>query len=155
MSSLEAALLKLQQYCAYQDRCHQEVRSKLIKMKVYGDRLEQIMASLVEDDFLNEERYAKAYTTGKLKMNQWGRIKIRQHLKSKRVSEYCIRKGIEMIDEDEYLEILVKLLDKQSRQYKIKAINNYQLKGKLFQYAASKGFETESIKAAFSEMDLE
>lgn len=136
------ALLKLQQYCVYQDRNHQEVRSKLLKMKIYGDGLEQIMASLIEDDFLNEERFAKAYATGKFRINNWGKIKIKMQLKSKRVSEYCIKVGLNEIDDEEYEEVLKSILIKKANELERKNLNRFQLKSKLYTFAQTRGFES-------------
>jgi regulatory protein len=64
---------KLRHYCAYQERCHEEVRTKLLSLKIYGSDLEEIINKLIEDDFLNEERFAKAYAGGKFRIKKWGR----------------------------------------------------------------------------------
>ena len=71
--SLDKALQKLQRYCAYQDRCHQEVRAKLLSLGVYGDEMEEIIVSLIEDKFLDEERFARSFARGKFRLKQWGR----------------------------------------------------------------------------------
>jgi len=97
------ALVKLQHYCAYQDRCHQEVRSKLLSIKVYGDQLEQVMASLIADNYLNEERFARSFARGKYRIKKWGHNRIRQELKMKNISDYCIRKAMkEVVEEGGY-----------------------------------------------------
>ena len=153
MAINQIALEKLQHFCAYKERCHSEVRSKLIKLEVYGDSLEEIMSALIQDDFLNEERYAKAYVSGKYRINQWGKNKIVMNLKSKRISDYCIRKGLEVINQEEYFDNLVSLLQKQKRIYSNKPLNDYQLKSKLFQFAMGKGYETEVIKMALDELE--
>ena len=114
----EKALLKLQHYCAYQDRCHQEVRTKLLDIKVYGDELENIMTDLIRDDFLNEERYAKSYCRGKFRMKKWGKNKILQGLKLKRISAYCIKKGMTEIEDDEYIGTLLSILDRNIEKHK-------------------------------------
>lgn len=152
MSVDKVALEKLQQFCAYKERCHSEVRTKLIKLEIYGDRLEQVISELIQEDFLNEERYAKAYVSGKYRMNRWGKKKIIMNLKGKRVSDYCINKGLEEINEEEYLENLIALIEKQIRQYSNKNLNDYQLRSKLFQFAMGKGYETEIIKIALDEV---
>jgi regulatory protein len=100
--SKDDALLKLQAYCAYQDRCHSEVRSKLLDLGIYGDDLEDIIVALIEDNFLNEERYARSYARGKFRIKQWGRLRIRRELKFRKISDYCIRKAMEEIDENDY-----------------------------------------------------
>ena len=86
-------LIKMQRYCDYQERCHQEVRSKLIRMQVYGEELEQIMAILIEEDLLNEERFARSFARGRHRIKAWGRHRITRELKKRQISDYCIRKG--------------------------------------------------------------
>ena len=86
--SKEDALKKLQRYCAYQDRCHQEVRSKLLDLGIYGHDLEEVIVALIEDNFLNEERFARSFTRGKLRIKHWGRNKILQELKKKNI--FCL-----------------------------------------------------------------
>ncbi|MCB0570606.1 MAG: RecX family transcriptional regulator [Phaeodactylibacter sp.] len=137
----EEALAKMQRYCAYQDRCHQEVRSKLLELEVYGERLEEIMGQLIEEGFLNEERFARSFARGKFRIKQWGRNRIRRELKARQVSDYCIRKGLEEIDETEYLETLRALLQKKLENGGEGALA--QQKQKAVRYALSRGFEAE------------
>ena len=111
--SFNDAIEKMRKYCAYQDRAHSEVRTKLIAIKIYGDELEEVMAQLISEGFLNEERYARSFVRGKFKMNKWGRFKIEQHLKQKGVSEYCIRKGMEEIDNELYVACIDGLIKRQ------------------------------------------
>ncbi len=148
----EENLKKLQRFCTYQDRCHSEVRSKLIKIKVYGDTLEQIMADLIKDDFLNEERYARSYVRGKYRQSKWGRQKIKQGLKAKQVSEYCIKKGLLEIDQAEYMEYLTENLSKKKDIYEGRGLSNYPLRSKLFQYAMSRGFTSEEINNVLTDV---
>ncbi|MCO6462229.1 MAG: RecX family transcriptional regulator [Saprospiraceae bacterium] len=133
-------LERAKKYCAYQERCHTEVRSRLIEWKVYGDELEEIMAALVEENFLNEERYAKAFVSGKFRINQWGKRKIIQHLRMKNISDYCVRKGLEVIDEDEYLAMINKLVKKRIHEKK------HQSAAQLISYLMSRGYEYELIQ---------
>jgi regulatory protein len=139
----EVALAKLQKYCAYQERCHKEVRSKLLTLKVYGDDLEEIISELINDNFLNEERYAITYARGKFRMKRWGRNKIKQNLKFNQISSYCIKKAMEEIDEQEYLDTLNTILQKQ-----IDKNNKYEdivARHKAIQYAISRGYETSIV----------
>lgn len=147
--SYDEALAKLQKYCAYQDRCHQEVRTKLIEYKVYGDLLEQVMSELIREDFLNEERFAKSYARGKFRMNKWGRNKILTHLKSKRITKYCIRKGLEEIEEEEYMTTLRKVIIVKSKGL---STSDYKGWNKVFQYCMQRGYESELISAIFKEL---
>jgi len=139
----EVALAKLQRYCAYQERCHQEVRSKLISIKVYGDDLEEIISELISDNFLNEERFACAFARGRFRMKKWGRNKIKQHLKLKRISSYCLKKAMEEIDEEEYLSTLDDILRKKMEKHD--DLNPLFAKDKAIQYAISRGYETSIV----------
>lgn len=130
----------LEGYCAYQDRCHQEVREKLIETGIYGDDIDDIMCDLIADNFLNEERFARSYARGKFRIKHWGKIKIQLELKQKKISAYCLKKAMEEIEDEEYMETLEKLLVKKARTTKFK--NQYDKKGKLAQYAMQKGFES-------------
>ena len=146
------ALSALQKYCIRQDRCHAEVRNKLLKLKVYGQDLEEIMADLITDGYLDEERYARSYVRGKHKMNRWGRVKIRQGLKLKKVSEYCIKKGFEELNDSEYQETLATVLFKKLG-YKVPLELSYAEKQKLISFAINKGYEYEVIKMVLQDME--
>lgn len=143
---------KLQRYCAYQDRCHREVRSKLIELGIYGDALEEIMAELIREDFLNEERFARSFARGKFNLKQWGRLRIRRELKMRDVSDYCIRKAMEEIDETEYLRTIKGLLAKKANV--MTETDAFKKNQKLVQYAMRRGFEPELIWATLGEADL-
>jgi len=136
----EIALQKLRRYCAYQDRCHQEVRSKLISIKVYGDDLEEIISELIREDFLNEERFARSYARGKFRLKSWGRNKIKQQLKVRRISEYCMKKAMEEIDETAYTETLKAILEKQMLKHD--NLKFLVARDKAIQYSISRGYET-------------
>ena len=141
--SKDDAIQKLQHFCAYQDRCHAEVRQKLIKLGVYGDELEEIIATLIEDNFLNEERFARSYVRGKFRMRQWGRNRILRELKTRHISAYCIRKGMEEIEEPVYEQTLFQVMLKKRNQ--TKAPNSYTLKNKVAAYAIQRGYEPDLV----------
>ena len=104
--SKDEALSLLQKYCAYQDRCHQEVRTKLLSYQIYGDDLEDIISQLIQEKYLDELRYAKSFVRGKVNIKKWGPIKIKQHLAQKQISAYCQRKAFEEIEDRTHLENL-------------------------------------------------
>jgi regulatory protein len=138
----EAALLKLQSYCAYQERCHQEVVSKLFELSIYGDNQDDIIAKLISENFLNEERFAVSYARGKFRIKHWGKIRIRQALKMRKIPEYSIKKAMQGIDtEGGYLETLTKVISTKAKDYE----GDRQYKQKLAAFAMSKGFESELI----------
>jgi regulatory protein len=138
--SQEEALAKLQRFCAYQDRCHQEVRSKLIDLGIYGDSLEEIIANLIQDNFLNEERFARSYARGKFRIKQWGRNRIKKELFLRNISAYCIKKALEEIDEEHYVQTMDHLIEK--RRTVIKEKNLFVLRGKIANYLIGKGYES-------------
>ena len=109
----EQALQKLKHYCAYQERCHSEVKEKLYNLGVWKKDHDEIIASLIEENYLNEERFAIAFAGGRFRVKQWGRVKIKYELKQKQVSEYSIKKAIKQIDEEEYERVLKKLADEK------------------------------------------
>ncbi len=137
------AFLKAQAYCVYQERCQQEVRNKLYEWGLYPEAVESLIASLITENFLNEERFAKSYAGGKFRIKKWGRIKIKLELKKRHLSDYCIRKGLQEIEDDAYMQTLKILIEKKAKEIKGKktAAKNY----KIVNYVASKGFEQELI----------
>lgn len=141
--SRDEALSKLQHYCAYQDRCHQEVRSKLLDLGIYGDDLEEIMADLIADNFLNEERFARSFARGKFRMKQWGRIRIVRELKKRKISEYCIRQALSEIDDADYEKTLREVLEKKTGAGS--EGDTFKLRGKVAAYAIRRGFEPERV----------
>lgn len=139
----KSAKPKIEQYCAYQERSQQEVRDKLYDMGLHQQEVEELISELIGDNFLNEERFAIAYAGGKFRIKQWGKIKIKQHLKLKKVSDYCIKKALNTIPDNDYLQTLTALIEKKSKDIKEK--DSYVFKHKLANYLASRGFETELI----------
>jgi regulatory protein len=141
--SKEQALQKLRQYCAYQERSHAEVQQKLWDLGVRRAEHDEIISSLIEEDYLNEERFAIAFAGGKFRMKQWGRRKIIYALKEKKVSEYNIRKALKQLDEEEYEKLLFSLAEKKysslkSEQYLVR-------KKKTIDYLLQKGYEPEMV----------
>lgn len=128
-------------YCHYQERSHKEVRNKLYELKCTTPEVEEMIAELIEQDLLNEERYARAIARGKFHMKQWGRQKIVYQLKQQQVSEYCIKKALTEIDEEDYYQTIVKLIDKKVDSYRGVGQKDYMVKSKLLKYLVQKGYE--------------
>jgi regulatory protein len=139
----EQALIKIRDWCAYQERCQQEARDKLYDYGLKTDDVENIIAQLVNENFINEERFAIAFAGGKFRIKKWGRVKIKQELKAKRVSDYCIKKGLAVIDGTEYINTLKKVLALKAKSITEK--NFLKKKQKLVRYALSKGYEQDLI----------
>ena len=144
----DQARKKAEKYCAYQDRCHQEVKRKLYDLGLYGEDVDQVMAKLIEDKFLDEERFARSYARGKFRMKRWGKQRIERELKSRRVSAYCIKKGLSEIDEEEYQATLKTLMEKRLAA-KGEGLHPYARKGLLVDHGLRKGYSmTDSIAMA-------
>ena len=139
ISDPKKALLKAQKYCVYQERCHEEVREKLYEWRVLPEVLENTIAELITSNFINEERFAKVYAGGKFRIKKWGRIKIEGKLRSKNISVYCIKKGLEEIDEEDYLKTLREVIEKKAQN--LDERDDYLRKNKIARYAIRKGFE--------------
>jgi len=137
------ALAKLQRYCAYQDRCHQEVRSKLLDLGIYGDDLEEIIADLIQENFLNEERFARSFARGKFRMKKFGRVWIKRELKQRKVSAYCIRKAMAEIEEGDYQKTLEEVIKKKYKN--LKESDDFTRKGKVAKYVINRGFEPKLV----------
>ncbi|HSN09051.1 MAG TPA: regulatory protein RecX [Hanamia sp.] len=143
----EQALPKIKQYCAYQERCHAEVRDKLYSFGLHKNEVEEIISSLITENYLNEERFAIHFAGGKFRMKQWGKIKIKQALKFKQVSDYCIRKALKEIDAHEYEKTFQKLVQQKVKILKSEK-NIFIKKRKLQDFLLQKGFETQLVQEA-------
>ena len=139
----EQALQKLRHYCGYQERCHSEVKEKLWQLKVNRKEHDEIIASLIEDDYLNEERFAMQFAGGKYRVKQWGRIKIKYELKQRMVSDYSINKALKQVNEKHYINTLTKLAEK--RYALLKEEQWIVRKKKTIDYLLQRGFEMDLI----------
>ena len=145
----EVSYAKAEQYCAYQERSQQEVREKLFEWNSNAADAENAIVRLIEGDFLNEERFARAYATGKFNQKGWGRMKIKQGLKLKRVPDVLIKKALAGIDGDKYYATLLGLLEKKAGM--LTERNPLKRRYKLQQYALSRGYETGLVLEALRE----
>ena len=137
------ARIKIAKFCAYQERCHQEVRDKLYRYGLNKEEVELIIYELIQNDFINEERFAIAYSRGKFIYKKWGRNRILLELKRRKISDYCIKKGMREIDEEDYFNTLKELIDKKFKT--VKSENAYQRKHKVALYMIQKGYEADLV----------
>ena len=137
------AKLKAANFCAYQERSQKEVRSKLYDLGLYPDEVEDVLTDLIMDNYVNEERFAKAYIGGKFRIKKWGRKKILIGLSPHKISDYCIKKGLEEIDEDDYIQTLEELIIKKSES--VKEPDSYKKRNKVATHAIYKGFESDLV----------
>lgn len=143
---------KLEQYCAYQERCTNEIIAKLKYLKVNERHFDSIISKLKEENFLNEERFAKAYARGQFRLNRWGKRKIFFELKHKNIPDVIIQAGLADIDDEEYRQVLKDLIIKKNVELKNKKSLN--IRGKIINFAYSKGFETDLILDIIKENQL-
>ena len=148
---IEKATQKVKQYCAYQERNHDEVRQKLYTYGLYQDQVNSVLSQLIDENYLNEERYAIAFAGGRFRIKDWGRIKIKYELKKHQVSEYCIKQALLNISEEEYQQKLEKLATIKLKSLKGEK-NEFIKKKKLQSYLMQKGYESYLINERLQKM---
>ncbi|WP_430406635.1 regulatory protein RecX [Fluviicola sp.] len=143
---------KIESYCAYQDRSHFEVKNKLFSWGISSDQIDQLLAYLIENKFLDEGRFAESYVSGKLRIKHWGRIKIKQGLRLKQIPDNIIQLAFKTIDLDEYFSILQKEIRKKQKDLSTEK-DPWKKKAKVLRYVQSKGFENDLIFEALAETE--
>ena len=136
----EAAFRKIKHYCAYQERAHAEVKQKLYGYGLYKNEVEELLSQLIEENYLNEERFAIAFAGGKFRIKQWGKTKIKYELAQKQVSAYCIKKALASILDEDYEKTLAKLAAEKLQTLQGET-NIFKKKSKLQNYLVGKGYE--------------
>lgn len=150
VSTLNEIQRKLERYCIYQDRCHKEVEQKLNEFSLIPEAREMILLSLMENNFLNEERFAKSFARGKFNIKKWGKQRIIRELKFRDISAYNIKTALKEINENDYLETVYRITEKRNEI--IKESNIYKRKRKLIDFLLRKGYETELIYKTVNEI---
>lgn len=139
----QTARAKIQKYCTYQERCHKEVRSKLIGFGLDRSDVEMILTEVIEMNFVNEERFSRAYAGGKFRSKKWGRARIIQELKHRQISDYCITAALSEISDVDYHQTLKDLIKKKLTVEKEE--NQYVKNGKVATYCIRKGYESDLV----------
>ena len=141
--TVDEAKKKLEHYCAYQERCHQEVRQKLKSMHMIPEATDIIMVHLMDHNFLNEERYAKSFVRGKFRIKKWGRRRLLLELKKKDISKYNVNQAFREIDEAEYIGVFNDLAEKKAES--LRETDKYKKKKKLIDYLLYRGWESHLV----------
>lgn len=141
--TLSEATKKMERYCAYQERCHKEVVSKLKEMNMIPEAIDQIMAHLILENYLNEERFAKSFARGKFSIKKWGRNRILKELKLRNISKYNIQTALQEIDEEDYKKTLDTLANKRVEQLTGKSLQ--EKRRKLADYLLYRGWENHLV----------
>lgn len=147
----QQALPKLKQYCSYQERCHAEVKEKLFTYGVYKNDADEIISKLIEENYLNEERFALMFAGGKFRIKHWGKVKIKNELKQKGISDYCLKKALAAIDKDAYQKTLYKLAELKLKTLKSEK-NIFIKKRKLQDHLLMKGYEADLVRTIVNEL---
>ncbi len=140
---IKKAKVKLARYCAYRERTHQEVKNKALEVGLRVYEADELLAELISENFLSEERFAKVYVRDKFYLNKWGRNKIRQGLQQKGISPYCIGLGFEEIIEEDYIEMLHNICIKKVEV--VKEVDLFLKKRKVATYLIGRGFESDIV----------
>lgn len=149
--SLLEAKARLEALCAYQERCSYELIKKMNQWLIDREDQDRLLAELISANFLNEERFAETFTSGKMRIKRWGRVKIKVELQKRMISNYSINKALKEIDLDEYWGNLIHLAEKKWEQSSREA-DHYKRKVKLYRFLSSKGYEADLIKDAVEEV---
>lgn len=141
----EQVFQKLKHYCGYQERCHSEVKEKAYSFKLRKAEVEELLSTLIEEGYLNEERFSILFAGGRFRIKQWGRNKIKYELKQKKISDYCIRKALNNIDEKEYLSTVEKLAKKKWASVNDPGTNLFIKMAKTREFLLQRGYESEIV----------
>ena len=133
----------IEHYCAYQERCHKEVINKLKNLGIIQNAIDIIVADLIQNNYLNETRFAQSFARGKFKIKKWGKVKIHRELNKREISEYNIKMGMKEISDSDYEETFNKLLDKKLSE--LSHLPESDKKRKIFNYLSYRGWEVEKI----------
>lgn len=149
--SIKEAIQKIEVFCAYQERCHKEVVSKLHTMKINSDEIDQIMVHLIASNFLNEERFACSFTRGKHRIKHWGKIRITNELKLKNISQTLINIALKEITPEEYLDTFHTLAERHWES--IRDANILKKRKKFCDYMLRRGFESNLVYDKVKELE--
>ena len=149
--SIKEAIHKIEHFCAYQERCHEEVIQKLRSMKMDADEIDAIIVKIIADNFLNEERFACSFARGKHRIKHWGKVRIINELKSKKINQTLINIALKEITPEEYLSTFHSLADKNWES--IREINLLKKRKKFCDYLLRKGFESNLVFEKVKELE--
>ncbi len=143
--SIDEVKRQMEHYCAYQERSHKQVEEKLKNLGMYPEAIDHIIIHLLDENFLNEERFAKSYARGKFYHKDWGKQKIIQGLKQHQIHDKLISKALSEIDDDDYKQTILKLIDKKRRL--LPQSNTYLAKQKIARYLNQKGYRYDEFSS--------
>lgn len=149
--SFSEAIIKIESWCAYQDRCTFEVEQKLTSWNIPLEQQSEIIKHLLSNRFLDDKRFVESFVSGKFKIKRWGKIKIKHHLIQKRIDKVSIQEGLKTIDLDAYLETMKHLAQKKFLEKKVKD-DLWAIRRRVITYLTSKGYESDLIHDVVAEV---
>ena len=141
--TVKEATERIQSFCAIQDRCQWEVEKKMKEWEISDEIIKNILTDLILDKFVDEQRFSESFCRGKFRIKRWGKVKIKNELKIKKISKNCINKGLLQIENKEYMKVLKDLYIKKRNS--LKDTNQFIRKGKIAKHLQQKGFESKLI----------
>jgi regulatory protein len=150
--TFKEAKRKLERYCAYQERCHKEVNSKLKEMGMIPIAIDEIITHLIRHNFLNEARFSKAFARGKFRIKKWGRVRITRELKARAISVYNIKAALQEISEQDYLDTFNELAARKNSS--LREANRLKKRKKLADYLLYRGWESHLVYEKIKELIL-
>ncbi len=151
ISSIKEAVQKIELYCAYQERCHEEVTSKLREMKMDTNEIDEIITQLIATNFLNEERFACSFARGKHRIKHWGKIRITNELKLRKINQTLINIALKEISIEEYNATFTALSEKYWESIREK--NELKKRKKFCDYMLRRGFESNLVYEKVKELE--
>lgn len=150
--TIKEALQKLEHFCAYQERCHEEVISKLYSLKMTAQEIDTIIVKLIEDNFLNETRFACSFARGKHRIKNWGKIRITNELKARQISSANINLALKEISTEEYFETFENLAERCWNN--LSESNSLKKRKKFCDYMLRRGYESNLVYEKVKELEL-
>lgn len=147
---LQEAYASMASLCSRSEHCSFDIRSKIVTKGLEADAAEEILAKLIEDKFIDDERYIRSYISDKFRFNRWGRVKMRHYLRMKNLPDHLIEAGLNEIEMEKYKETLLKTLKEKARSVKTK--DKYEKMGQIIRFAQNRGFEPELIHRYLNEV---
>ena len=148
--TVKEAQKKLEHYCTYQERCHQEVVNKLQELGMIPLAIDTVVSKLIRDNYLNEARFAQSFARGKFRIKKWGKIRIKRELKARQVSDYNIKRGLKEIPENDYNNTFWFLFEKRKKA--VDGNNPLTQKKKIISYMVYRGWEAQKIYEALQDL---
>ena len=148
--TVDEAKSKMERYCVYQERCHKEVRDKLVKMRMIPEAIDIILTHLINENYLNEQRFANNYVSGKFRIKKWGKFRLAQELKKRELSKYTINTALSNISDKDYFETFDQLAEKKFNS--LKSTHTQADKKKFADYLLYRGWEPQLVYEKVTEL---